>query len=116
MAAVRKALSNISLFVGLLGAGDVICQQLEQKSANNNDDAIKTVDKWNPKRTATIAAGGIPTAILVHFWYGFLDRRLPGITKRTIFKKVLADQTICAPFFYLTFFICNLLLFVDQTA
>ena len=106
MSAARKALSNISIYAGLLGAGDVICQQLEKEAEKLRGDS--TVDKWDPKRTAILLAGGVPTGIWAHVWYGYLDRRFPGTSAGTILKKVLADQTIFTPIFYLTFFTSKL--------
>ena len=42
-------------------------------------------------------AFGATSGLLCHFWYGFLDRLLPGAGLRTVTKKVLADQVVFSP-------------------
>lgn len=40
-----------------------------------------------------------------HYWYIYLDKFLPGIKKKTIFKKVILDEVIASPFFLAAFFV-----------
>ncbi len=40
-----------------------------------------------------------------HVWYSFLDRMIVQTTWRNVFKKVILDQTVAAPFYTLTYII-----------
>jgi hypothetical protein len=40
-----------------------------------------------------------------HVWYSFLDRIIVQPTWRNVFKKVILDQTIAAPFYTLTYIV-----------
>ena len=45
-----------------------------------------------------MAAIGLVSGPLVHYWYKFLDGRLPGSALRTVIKKVLMEMTLAVPF------------------
>ncbi len=40
-----------------------------------------------------------------HIWYSFLDRRIFQTTWSHVFKKVMLDQTVAAPFYTLTYIV-----------
>lgn len=42
---------------------------------------------------------------LLHYWYGWLDRKLVGKTMSVVGKKVLMDQIIASPIFGLWYFL-----------
>lgn len=42
--------------------------------------------------------------VFCHFWYKFLDSRLPGRTFGVVAKKVLVDQLIASPIVITMFF------------
>lgn len=42
--------------------------------------------------------------VFCHFWYKFLDSRLPGRTFGLVAKKVLIDQMIASPIVIAMFF------------
>lgn len=88
--------TNISISFCLSGAGDVIEQRFE-KLAND-------LDKWDSKRTWNMSATGIAVGAVCHYWYKFLDRRLPGHTIRVVINKILLDQFIGSPCCIFTFF------------
>ncbi len=68
-------------FLDHLGAGDVASE----------------ID-W--ARTARFTfVGATVLAPALHFWYGFLIRRLPGTAPGTVVKRVLLDQLVFAPVF-----------------
>jgi protein Mpv17 len=73
--------------------GDVISQKIEGK---------EHFDYW---RCARMTSMGV---VLMGFaggkWYTFIDRRLPDTSNRTIAKKVVFDQFLFAPAFYLCFY------------
>jgi len=53
---------------------------------------------------ARLAATGLMLGPFNHYWYSMLDRVLPSVTVLTVGKKILADQTVAAPCFAITFF------------
>lgn len=48
---------------------------------------------------------GAAMGIEAHVWYSFLDRVIAIPTWRNVFKKVVLDQTIAAPFYTLTYIV-----------
>lgn len=53
---------------------------------------------------AAFATGAI-MGVEGHVWYSFLDRHIVQSTWRNVFKKVLLDETIAAPFYTLTYIV-----------
>lgn len=43
---------------------------------------------------------------LQHIFYKCIDERYPGRNLKTIFKKIILDQTIASPIYIVAFFIC----------
>lgn len=52
-----------------------------------------------------MAISGMSVGIICHYWYRYLDARLPGKTMKIVTKKVLLDQLICSPLYIGIFFI-----------
>jgi protein Mpv17 len=50
-----------------------------------------------------LAATGLILGPFNHYWYTMLDRALPSVAALTVGKKILADQSVAAPFFCFTF-------------
>lgn len=65
----------------------------------------KELDKFSGKRTGHMALSGLTVGIVCHYWYQFIDKRLPGRTLRIVMKKVFWDQIICSPIVISTFFL-----------
>lgn len=79
-----------------MGLGDAMQQTIEKSQ--------KKKRSYDWQRVAHMAAVGLVLGPVVHYWYGSLDRWLPGTQRRTIVKKVLADQLVASPVFLLIFF------------
>lgn len=43
--------------------------------------------------------------IVCHYWYKYLDAKLPGRTINIVLKKVFIDQLVCSPLCILMFFL-----------
>ena len=79
--------SITSMFV--VGSGDLICQKFIEER--------ETV-QW--KRVATMGWIGLTLAgPLLHQWFGFLFRFIPGIGPAAIAKKIAMDQLMFGPLF-----------------
>lgn len=89
--------TNICISVSLSSVGDTLEQQYEI--------LMKDLDKYNAKRTGHMALSGATVGVVCHYWYKFLDRRLPGRTVSIVMKKVFWDQMICSPIVISTFFL-----------
>ncbi|KAK7113881.1 mpv17-like protein 2 [Littorina saxatilis] len=92
--------TNTSLTVSLSITGDIL-QQWYQAKTKRKDVG------WDKLRTLRMAGTGLLIGPLVHFWYIFLDRWLPGRTFGTLCKKIALDQLVCSPF-YVSLFILSL--------
>lgn len=89
--------TNICISVSLSSVGDCLEQQYEI--------VTKDLDKYSGKRTAHMALSGLTVGIVCHYWYKFIDQRLPGRTFRVVMRKVFWDQMICSPIVISTFFL-----------
>lgn len=89
--------TNICISVSLSSVGDCLEQQYEILK--------KDLDKYSGKRTAHMALSGLTVGIVCHYWYKFIDQRLPGRTLSIVMKKVFWDQIICSPIVISTFFL-----------
>ena len=99
-------LTNVVTFVSLYGVGDCIIQAFEQ--AHNEEF------HYDYKRTGRMVMFATVIGPPQHFWYVAIDRFIvKGSINKIVAKKVLSDQILFAPVFYLLFFgglfyfICN---------
>lgn len=84
----------------LMGFGDVSIQLIERRSSGNLDkDGID----WY--RTGRLFLIGLGLGPALHFWYKFLDKRLPGANALSVAKKVFLDISIASPICIAYFFI-----------
>merc|ERR1719183_450939 len=89
---LTKALTSLVGFT----AGDVIAQ-----NCISNDDN----KPYDPYRTLRFASFGfLLHGTTGHYFYGFLDSKLPGTKPMTVATKVLIDQTMWNPIFGCMFF------------
>lgn len=111
-----------SLTSGLLSfSADFICQRWElQRAANRVQDNdgkdvghadLKTVPSFDWLRASRFTLlGSVLVAPVLHVWYGFLARFIPGPLMVDAMKRLLLDQLLFAPAFIPIFFSANLLL------
>ncbi|KAA0202588.1 hypothetical protein HAZT_HAZT008015 [Hyalella azteca] len=81
----------------LFAVGDVIQQQAERVRG------VHAYHDW--PRTGRLFVVGLSQGPPHHIFYLWLDKLLPQKTAKTVFKKILMDQFIAAPFFAVTFFL-----------
>ncbi len=86
-------------------SADAICQYWEQMDVEDKD---KQVDWVRMARFSFL--GSFLVSPTLHFWYGFLAKRLPGSTLTAAIQRLACDQLIFAPAFIPVFFSANLLL------
>lgn len=83
----------------LLGAGDVIQQSLERRQ--------KPTRHWEKDRTVHMFITGCSMGPLLHFWYSWIDKIVPGKglqRVKIVVMKVTIDQ-LFAPFFGTWYFL-----------
>mmetsp|Transcript_1179 Transcript_1179/g.2957 ORF Transcript_1179/g.2957 Transcript_1179/m.2957 type:complete len:180 (+) Transcript_1179:65-604(+) len=87
---IVKALTSFTGFT----AGDLLAQK-----------AVEGKEEFDFMRTARMATFGLlwhgPSG---HYFYGFLDSKLPGTSMKTVFTKVGIDQVLWNPIFGIVFF------------
>jgi len=103
--------TNLGISVVLSGLGDIFIQHYE------NDSHVKSKElkpsakcvastcniRWNPNRTYHMAVSfGLTSGFLCHFWYKFLDHKIPGSTIKIITRKILWDQIFFSPILIIT--------------
>jgi protein Mpv17 len=104
LAGSRLLLFNVCASSAMYAAGDLIQQRLEGRKRKKAVDRLAT--DW--KRSGRMGSVGAPIGVLSHYWYTMLDRVLPGITRRAVVRKVMADQCIFGPICLSTFFVGKL--------
>ncbi|OAD62073.1 Mpv17-like protein 2 [Eufriesea mexicana] len=52
-----------------------------------------------------MALSGMSVGIVCHYWYKYLDIKLPGRNMYIVLKKVIIDQLICSPLCITMFFV-----------
>ena len=75
-------------------AGDLLAQNFVEDNG-----------KYDPMRTLRLGSFGfLVHGTTGHYFYGFLDSKLPGTKPVTVAKKVIIDQVFWNPIFGLMFF------------
>ncbi len=96
----------------IAGSADVICQYIvhsDQESAKEGTGPTSmtagnetfAVD-WVRTGRFTLLGFGL-VAPVVHKWYGFLMKRIPGTSTVNVLKRLFCDQALFAPIFISTF-------------
>ncbi|XP_003702192.1 mpv17-like protein 2 [Megachile rotundata] len=89
--------TNVAISISLSATGDVLEQQYE---------ILKNEwDKWSLHRTRNMAISGMSIGIVCHYWYKYLDAKIPGRTITVVLKKVVIDQLVCSPLCIAMFFL-----------
>ena len=71
----------------IAGSGDVLCQW-----------TVEGTSTWDKARTGRFGLlGCVLVAPLIHYWYGFLARTIPGTDVASIAKRVFLDQFVYTP-------------------
>ncbi|KAK3868095.1 hypothetical protein Pcinc_026486 [Petrolisthes cinctipes] len=90
-------LTNTVSSGSLLALGDIIQQRIEYiRGVNTN---------YNWRRTGRFFLVGLSQGPPHHVFYVWLDKVFPQKTAKVVFKKIMADQLLAAPFFAVTFFL-----------
>ncbi|XP_031772369.1 mpv17-like protein 2 isoform X1 [Apis florea] len=89
--------TNVTISISLSATGDVLEQYYEILKGE--------WDKWNINRTRNMAISGMSIGIVCHYWYKYLDAKLPGRTINIVLKKVFIDQLVCSPLCIIMFFL-----------
>lgn len=127
------SIASIASIGGFLaGAGDFTCQLLgitlsrevdmdEETYVDMDQDVpprqvllsvISDVDWGRCARFAAIGAGFLAPSL--HYWYGFLGRRFPGLSVTAVAKRVALDQLVFTPVFLAAFL--SLAMLIDGQA
>ena len=86
-----------------LGAGDVLCQAVEQHVAERDGGAAAPPDGERTLRMFTWGLLCIGPA--GHVWYQALDRAVPHSGKKALLAKIAADQLLYTPPLTLLYFV-----------
>lgn len=85
----------------LYGAGDCIQQGLEHQRFHKGEPY-----RHDWMRTTRMCSVGAIMGPFNHYWYVWLDRRIPAAKQfKYVFQKVLLDQSLFAPFCTVSFFV-----------
>lgn len=120
-----------SVGCSLAGAGDFTCQLLGitlPREVDMDDETYVDMDKGVPPwqvlsvisdvdwarcaRFAALGAGFLAPSL--HYWYGFLGRRFPGLSVTAVAKRVALDQLAFTPVFVAAFL--SLAMLIDGQA
>ncbi|KZC04827.1 Mpv17-like protein 2 [Dufourea novaeangliae] len=81
--------TNVGISISLSGTGDILEQHYEILKGE--------WDKFSINRTRNMAASGMSVGVVCHYWYKYLDAKLPECTLKVVLKKVVIDQLVCSP-------------------
>ena len=117
-----KALTSAAI----VGAGDVACQTLLERRSlmarsthqhesqgpeHLGDTAVEGCGRAAASRQFDYARlgnmtllGAVLVAPVLHVWYGFLGRKIPGSSVGSVVGRVALDQVVFAPTFIAVFF------------
>lgn len=83
----------------LMMFGDIAAQKIEERLGEK-----KTSDGLDLKRVARMTAVGTLQGPMHHYFYGWVDRIMPGTDAKTVFNKIMLDQFVASPLFILSYF------------
>ncbi len=89
--------TNTVSYVALYAVGDAVTQVVERKAQGKGGS-------HNFRRTLCIATFAAFQGPVNHFWYLGLDKFIKGARHSTVFKKLLVDQLIFAPYSCVSFY------------
>lgn len=81
--------TNVTLSTCLSSLGDILEQKYEILTKEQNE--------WDRKRTLHMGIAGTTVGIFSHYWYIFLERKLPQKSLPSVAKKIFLDQLIGTP-------------------
>jgi len=90
--------TNVCISTGLSAVGDTLQQQYD--IVTSDDPHLK----WDCTRTYNMSVSGATIGVICHYWYNYLDKRLPGKTLKIVVKKLTVDQLLFSPFLIAVFF------------
>lgn len=115
MSVATKALTSAAI----VGSGDMACQtlfegrSLQRGGAARPEGDAPTVDcgtgaagdAFDHVRLGNMTLlGAVLVAPVLHVWYGFLGRKIPGTAVGPVVGRVFLDQALFAPAFIAVFF------------
>lgn len=81
--------TNVTLSTALSALGDILEQRLEILNGEQN--------VWDKKRTSNMGISGTTVGFFSHYWYLFLEKKIPTQNIRSVAKKIVLDQLIGTP-------------------
>lgn len=81
--------TNVAISMTLSTAGDAMEQHYQRLFGETRG--------YDKRRSIRMGCSGFSVGIACHYWYKFIDKRLPGRTIGLVLKKVLLDQVIGSP-------------------
>ncbi|XP_050533129.1 mpv17-like protein isoform X2 [Daktulosphaira vitifoliae] len=91
-----------STIYGTMYVSAELLQQILTKQILNKNDHPEPVDKGVLVRYAIM--GSCITSNILFFWYKWLDKNFIGTAPKTVIKKLLLDQFVMSPPFYVIFY------------
>jgi len=87
-------LTNVSVSAGLSGFGDVLIQHHEKTRATTSP-----AHRLNLTRSCHMGVSfGLTSGFFCHYWYNFLDKKIPGKSIGIVARKIIYDQLLFSPF------------------
>ena len=95
----KSAFSRYLLLTNTIGTGviDGLGDYLEQH--------IERATEIDWERTKRMAIIGLIFGPIGHYWYKYLDRKLPGKTTATLVKKIVYDEVVLGTASIVIFFV-----------
>jgi len=96
--------TNCVLYGSLSGLAELSQQTVLYKLSTQSGDKK---DKYDLRSVGNyVAVGGGVFAPVLHFWYKWLDRVMPGTAARIVARKVAVDAVVFAVPYYTAFYVC----------
>lgn len=102
--------TNVAISMTLSAAGDMMEQHYQilfgemtnydtRRSVKMVSEKSNSSSPWPCQLTTHLLQGcsGITVGVACHYWYKFIDRRIPGRTIGLVLRKVFWDQVIGSP-------------------